>query len=48
MEATVSHMQTHGQIKERGAKGDRVISELLAKPLTVCLSVSMRAWLWQA
>lgn len=22
MEATVSHMQTHGQIKERGAKGD--------------------------
>ncbi len=37
MEATLSHMQTHGQIKERAAKGDRVHSELLAKPLTVCL-----------
>lgn len=34
MEATVSRMQTHGQIKEHGAKGDRVHLELLAKPLT--------------
>lgn len=38
MEATLSHMQTHGQIKELGAKGDRVHSKLLAKPMTVCLS----------
>lgn len=41
MEATLSHMQTHGQIKEWGAKGDRVHSELLAKPLTVCLNESL-------
>lgn len=39
MEATVSHMQTHGQIKEQGAKEGRVHSELLAKPLTDWLSV---------
>lgn len=38
MEATLSHMQTHGQIKDWRAKGDSVHSELLAEPLTVCLS----------
>lgn len=38
MEATVSHMQTHGQIKEHGARGDRGHFELLAKPLTDWLS----------
>lgn len=32
MEAILSHMQTHGQIKEREAKGDRVHSELFIKP----------------
>lgn len=31
----MSHMQTHGQLKEWGAKGDRVCSELLAKSLSV-------------
>lgn len=37
----MSHMQTHGQIKEWGDKGDRVYSELLV----VSLSVSMGACL---
>lgn len=38
MEAALSHMQTHGQIKEWVAKGDRGHSELFVKPLTDCLS----------
>lgn len=42
MEAVLSHMQTHGQIKEWEAKGDWVHSELLIKQLTESLSV------WQA
>lgn len=43
MEAALSCMQTHGQIKELEAKGDRVHSGRIVKPLTACLPVSMRA-----
>lgn len=41
MEATLSHMQTHGQIKDWGIKRDRVHFKLLAKSLTVCLNESL-------
>lgn len=42
MDAALSHMQTHEQIKEGAAKGDRVHAALLTELLTDWLPVAMR------
>lgn len=45
MEATLSHMQTHGQIKGFGAKGECILNSKQSRWLYVCLN---EARLWQA